>query len=153
MQLRNRTLPSPKKPDIELKLEPYVAVVKDCFIRLDRIEPDRIKEIAYCDEKNNVHSAYLCYKYPATEHGYKKTRELLEKHHCVKYETSSFNVACDMASYGFNVQYEQYIQRFIKGDREDLEDLQEVCLFDTHFYKDTDHFGIERDYLLICHHE
>lgn len=158
MELRNRTLPSITElvlEPTELILEPYIAVPKVDFVRLDRIESGRIKEIACSDWENKKTRAYLCYKYPATEHGYKNTRKLIEKtkNKCVRFEISSFSVACDMASYGYNVQYGQYIQRFIKGDREDLEDLQEVCKMDTHFYKDTDHFGVERDYLLICHYE
>ena len=57
-----------------------------------------------------------------------------------------------MASYGYKVQYNQYIERFIKGDREDLEDLQAVCKLDTFFYSDRDHFNNHRDYLMICHY-
>ena len=158
MKLRSRTLSTiahTKEKNTELVLEPYIAVPKGEFILLNRIESGRIKEILYNDWENKQICSYLCYKYPATDHGYKKTRALIEKskNKCIKFEISSFSVACDMASYGYNVQYEQYIQRFITGDREDLEDLQEICKMDTHFYKDTDHFGIENDYLLICHYK
>tara|TARA_B110000483_G_scaffold206608_1_gene251024 strand:+ start:4567 stop:5091 length:525 start_codon:yes stop_codon:yes gene_type:complete len=154
MELRNRTLPNVTSKITELVLEPYIAVPKVDFVRLDIIEPGRIKEIVYSDCENKKIRAYLCYKYPLTEHGYKRTRALIEKtkNKCIKFEISSFSAACDMASYGYSVQYGQYIQRYIKGDREDLEDLHAVYKMDSHFYKDTDHFGVECDYLLNCYY-
>jgi hypothetical protein len=155
MELRNRTLSIVTPTVSDLVLEPYIAIPNVELVLLDRIEPGRIREIIYIDCEHKKIRAYLCYKYPATEHGYKNTRKLIEKakDKCIRFEISSFAVACDMASYGYNIQYEQYIQRYITGDREDLEDIQAVCKMDTHFYKDTDHFGIERDYLLNCYYE
>ena len=38
-----------------------------------------------------------------------------------------------MASYDYKVEYCQYIQRFINGDREDLEDLADVVTLNITF--------------------
>ena len=163
MELRSRTLPvvnndslpMPKrsKKHIDLELEPYIAVVKDPLININKIDPSRIKEIVYCHWNNKIVSSYLCYKYPATEHGYRKTREIIEEaigKKCSKIEINSFNAACDMASYDYKVEYCQYIQRFINGDREDLEDLADVCNIEYYFYNDKDHFHESNEYLIIC---
>ena len=151
MELRNG-----KKITINstLALEPYITVPKDILFNLKKIDEKRIKEIVSYDCHGHLYTALLCYKYPMTDYGYRNTRSFLERFAkiCSKIETNSFDLACDMASYGFKVQYNQYIERFIKGDREDLEDLQAVCKLDTFFYSDRDHFNNHRDYLMICHY-
>ena len=59
MELRNRTLPSITPRKTELILEPYIAVPKVDFVRLDRIESGRIKEIA-CSDWENKKPEHIC---------------------------------------------------------------------------------------------
>mgnify|MGYP001335936800 CR=1 FL=1 len=165
MELRNRTLPEPvikniiKTQHTKFKLEPYIAVIKDSVVNINKVDKNRIKEIIYCHWDNEMFSAYLCFRYPMTEHGYSKTREILEKVNrkgCKHVEVSSFNLACDISSYGYKAEYNQYIERFYYpnyNDLEDLEDIKSDKKTECYLYTDYDHFNKPHKYMLRCNYE